>query len=504
MTTASDVSIDLASTGIDGLDDVLRGGLPRDRLYLVQGDPGSGKTTMGLQFLLEGRRRGEVGMYISLSETREEVVSVALSHGWSLDGVHIVEMTAAEQELSLEDENTLFEPSEVELRELMHRLLSQIEQARPTRVVLDSLSEMRLLSQTGLRYRRQVLTLKQFFAGRQCTVLMLDDRTTSDDDRQLQSIAHGVLSLESRIMEYGNERRRIRIVKLRGVAPRGGYHELAIVTGGLRVFPRLVAAEHRPDLQRQSIGSGVGELDSLLGGGLDRGTATLVMGPAGSGKSTLALRFAMATLDRGEPVALFAFDERIDTLLARLDGLGIDLRRHLESGRATLRQIDPAEMGPGEFTAVVRDSVEAGARMIVIDSLNGYLNAMPEERLLALQLHELLSYLGHLGVTSIMVMAQHGLTGQLVTPVDISYIADTVVLLRFFEAEGKVRKAISVVKKRSGAHEETIREYGLGAPYGVRIGHPLTGFRGVLTGAPVFEGGTGNLFEGTTNGGSRA
>jgi circadian clock protein KaiC len=496
MTTASDLSSSLASTGIEGLDDVLRGGLPRNRLYLVQGDPGSGKTTMGLQFLLEGQRRGEVGMYISLSETREEIVAVADSHGWSLEGLNLLEMTAAEQQRSLEEENTLFEPSEVELRELMQGLLKQIERVGPSRVVLDSLSDMRLVSQTALRYRRQVLTLKQFFAGRQCTVLMLDDRTTPDDDRQLQSLAHGVLSLENRPIEYGNERRRVRVVKLRGVQHRGGYHELAIVPGGLRVFPRLVAAEHRPDVAREVIHSGVGELDQLLGGGLDRGTATLIMGPAGSGKSTLALRFAMAALERGEQAALFAFDERVDTLLARLDGLGIDLRTHLQSGRATLRQIDPAEMGPGEFTALVRSSVHAGARTIVIDSLNGYLNAMPEERLLALQLHELLSYLGHLGVTSMMVMAQHGLTGQLVTPADVSYIADTVMLLRFFEAEGKVRKAISIVKKRTGAHEETIREYGLGAPYGVRIGQPLTKFRGVLTGAPIFEGGTSTLFEG--------
>jgi circadian clock protein KaiC len=503
MTTASEVSADLASTGIEGLDDVLRGGLPRNRLYLIQGDPGSGKTTMGLQFLLEGQRRGEVGMYISLSETREEIVAVAQSHGWDLDGVHLLETTAAEQQLSLEDENTLFEPSEVELRELMERLLSHIEKAGPSRVVLDSLSEMRLVSQTGLRYRRQVLTLKQFFAGRKCTVLLLDDRTTADDDRQLQSLAHGVLSLESRILEYGNERRRVRVVKLRGVQPRGGYHELAIVTGGLRVFPRLVAAEHHPDIERGAMDTGVSELDKLLGGGIDRATATLIMGPAGSGKSTLALRLAMAALDRGEQVALFAFDERVDTMLARLDGLGIDLRTHLQSGLATLRQIDPAEMGPGEFTAVVRASVEAGARLVIIDSLNGYLNAMPEERLLALQLHELLSYLGHLGVTSIMVMAQHGLTGQLVTPVDVSYIADTVILLRFFEVDGKVRKAISVVKKRSGAHEETIREYSLGAPYGLRIGPPLTGFRGVLTGAPLFEGVASKLFDGSTDGGSR-
>ncbi len=499
MVTDSNLSTGLASTGIEGLDDVLRGGLPRHRMYLVQGDPGSGKTTMGLQFLLEGHRCGERGMYISLSETREEVVSVAHSHGWSLDGLNLLEMTAAEQQLSLEDENTLFEPSEVELRELMQRLLKQIEEATPSRVVFDSLSEMRLLSQTGLRYRRQVLTLKQFFAGRRCTVLMLDDRTTDDDDRQLQSLAHGVLSLESRVLEYGNERRRVRVVKLRGVKPRGGFHEMAIVKGGLRVFPRLVAAEHRPEVAREAIGSGNAELDQLLGGGIDRGTSTLIMGPAGSGKSTLTLRFAMAALERGEPVALFAFDERVDTMLARLDGLKIDLRPHLASGRATLRQVDPAEMGPGEFTSVVREAVEAGARMVVVDSLNGYLNAMPEERQLALQLHELLSYLGHLGVTTMIVMAQHGLTGPLVAPVDVSYIADTVILLRFFEMRGKVRKAISIVKKRSGPHEDTVREYGLGAPEGVRIGQPLVGFRGVLTGAPLIEEDIARSFEGAPN-----
>jgi len=443
-------------------------------------------------------------MYISLSETREEIEAVARSHGWSLDGVHLVEMTAAEQQFSLEDENTLFEPSEVELRELMQRLLKQIEQVGPARVVLDSLSEMRLVSQTSLRYRRQVLTLKQFFAGRRCTVLMLDDRTTEDDDRQLQSLAHGVLSLESRILEYGNERRRLRVVKLRGVHHRGGYHEFAITTGGLRVFPRLVAAEHRPEVDHDVIASGVRELDNLLGGGIDRGTATLVMGPAGSGKSTLALRFAIAALQRGEKVAMFAFDERIDTMLVRLDSLGMDLRAHLESGRAMLRQIDPAEMGPGEFTTLVRTSVEEGARTVVIDSMNGYLNAMPEERLLALQLHEMLSYLGHLGITTLMVMAQHGVTGQLVTPVDVSYIADTVILLRYFEVDGRVRKAISVVKKRSGRHEETIREYNLGAPFGLRIGQPLTGFRGVLTGSPVFEGGASKLFNDGSDDGSRS
>jgi circadian clock protein KaiC len=498
MTTPTSTPSELAGTGIPGLDDVLRGGLPRNRMYLVQGDPGSGKTTMGLQFLLEGRRHGESGIYISLSETRDEISAVAASHRWSLDGIHLVEMNAVEQQLTLEDENTLFEPSEVELRELMQRLLGDVERTGATRVVLDSLSEMRLLAHTSLRYRRHVLALKQFFAGRQCTVLLLDDRTSEDDDRQLQSLAHGVISLESRAVDYGSERRRLRVVKLRGVRPRGGYHELGILTGGMEVFPRLVAAEHRSETSPRVLASGVPELDALLGGGLDSGTATLIMGPAGSGKSTLALRFALSAAQRNERVAIFAFDERPGTITARLTGLNMDLDEHLRSGRVALRQVDPAEMGPGEFIALVRAAVERDqARVVVVDSLNGYMHAMPEERTLALQLHELLSYLGQLGVTTFLVMAQHGITGQaLMSPVDVSYVADTVLLLRYFEAEGKVRKAISVVKKRTGAHEQTIREYSLGLPHGVRIGKPLSDFQGVLTGVPQFVGRASSLLDG--------
>ncbi len=498
MTAPTRAPGDLAGTGIPGLDDVLRGGFPRNRLYLVQGDPGSGKTTMGLQFLLEGRRQGEVGIYISLSETRDEIYAVATSHGWSLDGIHLVEMNAVEQQLTLEDENTLFEPSEVELRELMQRLLGEVERTQATRVVLDSLSEMRLLAHTSLRYRRHVLALKQFFAGRKCTVLLLDDRTSEEDDRQLQSLAHGVVALESRTADYGSEQRRLRVVKLRGVRPRGGYHELGIVKGGMEVFPRLVAAEHRLEAPHRLLESGVTELDRLLGGGLDSGTATLIMGPAGSGKSTLALRFALSAAERDEPVAMFVFDERPDTIMTRLAGLNMDLGRHLSSGRVILRQIDPAEMGPGEFIALVRSAVERDhARVVVVDSLNGYMHAMPEERTLALQLHELLSYLGQLDVTTFLVMAQHGITGQtLASPVDVSYVADTVLLLRYFEAEGKVRKAISVMKKRTGAHEQTIREYSLGEPDGLRIGKPLSDFRGVLTGVPEFVGRASSLIDG--------
>jgi circadian clock protein KaiC len=469
---------------------VLRGGFPANRVYLIQGDPGSGKTTLGLQFLLEGHRNGETGMYVSLSETRSEIVGVARSHGWSLDGIRLFEMQEVAPQLSEEAENTLFEPSEVELREIMDRLLREIDQSKASRVVFDSLSELRLLAQHPLRYRRQILMLKQFFAGRRCTVLFLDDRTAPEDDRQLQSIAHGVIVLEQHAAEYGKERRRLRVVKVRGLQARGGYHELTIVKGGLRVFTRLVATEQPTKYDQTILPSGVAELDALLGGGVDRGTATLIIGPAGSGKSTLALRYALSAVARGEHVSLFAFDERVQTLHLRSRGLGLDLQGAIASGRFSIRQIDPSEMGPGEFVASVNAAaIESKTRVIIIDSLNGYLNAMPEERALALQLHELLSVLGQRGVSTFLLMAQHGIIGpSRVSPIDVSYLADTVVMLRYFEAGGAIRKAISVVKKRSGAHEDTIREYRIGLPGGVSVGKPLTAFRGVLSGTPSYVG----------------
>jgi len=485
------------ATGIAGLDDVLRGGFPPNRVYLIQGDPGAGKTTLGLQFLLEGGRLGEKSLYISLSESKDEVLSVARSHGWNLAAIDLFEMQVGEQEYSDAAENTLFEPSEVELREVMQRLLGEIERVKPSRVVFDSLSELRLLAQHPLRYRRQILALKQFFSGRKCTVLFLDDRTAPEEDRQLQSIVHGVLMLESSALDYGSERRRMRVVKIRGLQPRGGYHEFAIRTGGLQVYPRLVASEHvpPPNDKSETLPSGVRELDKLLCGGIDRGTATLILGPAGSGKSSLALKYALSAVSRGEPVELFAFDERIQTLLLRARGLGMDLDGALKSGKLSITQIDPAEMGPGEFVANVSRSVfEKGVRVVVIDSLNGYLNAMPEERALALQLHELLAVLNQNGVTTFLVMAQHGLLGPTMqSPIDVSYLADTVILMRYFEADGMVRKALSVLKKRSGSHEETIREYRMGAPDGIAVGRPLTGFRGILTGVPSYVGGSERL-----------
>jgi circadian clock protein KaiC len=486
----------LVQTGISGLDDVLRGGLPQNRIYLVEGDPGSGKTTLGLQFLLEGVRRNEPTMYIALSETKEEIDAVARSHGWSLDKIHLFELTAAQQSLALKDEETLFDPSETQLRELMAVLLAQVEKAQPARIVIDSPSELRLLAQDPLRYRRQILALKQFFAGRKSTVLLLDDRTSSGaGDMQLQSLAHGLISLESHAAEYGKERRRLRMVKIRGVNPRGGYHEFVIRTGGIDVFPRLVAAEHTRLERDQLVSSGVPELDALLGGGLDRGTSTLVLGAAGTGKSSLAARYLASAAQRGENAVLFAFDERLGTLQARTVGLGMPLDPHLESGKLSIRQIDPADMGPSEFAGIVRDAVERQqATMVVIDSLNGYLNAMPEYRLLLAQMHELLGYLSQRAVTSFLVMTQSGLIGpQTESPVDISYLADTVMFLRFFETGGQVRKALSVLKKRSGSHETTIREYRLGAPNGIQLGPALTQFTGILTGSPVFQGGTAEL-----------
>jgi circadian clock protein KaiC len=484
-----------AATGIDGLDDILRGGFPANHVYLIQGDPGSGKTTLGLQFLLEGRRRGESGMYIGLSETAAELQAVARSHGWSLEDIGMFQLQSTEPQFSFDTENTLFEPSEVELREVMKRLVAEIDRVKAKRVVFDSLSELRLLAQHPLRYRRQILMLKQFLSGRQSTVLFLDDGTAPDNERQLQSIVHGVVLLEQAASSYGSERRRLRVVKMRGLEPRGGYHDLTIVKGGVRVFPRLVAAEHAQEFEHTALPSGDSELDAQLGGGIDRGTATLVMGPAGSGKSSLVLRYALSAIERGEHVALFAFDERVQTLLLRARGLGLGLENAIASGRLRIKQIDPAEMGPGEFAASVsRAATEEKTRVIVIDSLNGYLNAMPEERALALQLHELLAVLSQRGVSTFLVMAQHGVLGPaMVSPIDVSYLADTVIMLRFFEAEGRVRKAMSVLKKRSGFHEETIREFRMGPPHGISVGRPLTDFRGILTGVPSYLGGSETL-----------
>ena len=476
----------LLSSGIEGLDDILNGGFTPHRMYLTEGVPGSGKTTLGMQFLAAGARNGESVLYVTLSESAEELRDIAKSHGWSLEGIEIRELIPSESSLAPDDQYTVFHPSEVELTETTMHILQDVERLKPKRVVFDSLSELRLLAGNPLRYRRQILALKQFFAGRKCTVMMLDDLTATDRDLQVQSIAHGVLALEQKVPEYGADRRRLRVVKYRGKVFRGGFHDYAIRKGGLEVFPRIVAAEHRSAHEARRISGGVPALDSLLGGGLELGTSTLIVGAPGTGKSTLAAQFVTAAAAQGLKGAMFIFDESLPTLLSRARGVGIELERHVQAGTVTIQPIDPAELSPGEFAHGLRRAVEqGGARMVVIDSLNGYLNATPEERFLTIQLHELLSYLGQRGVATLLVGAHQGLIGGAMnSPVDSSYLADAVILLRYYEALGEVHQAISIVKKRGSAHERTIRDFQLTSE-GIQIGEPLRRFRGVLTGVPI-------------------
>jgi circadian clock protein KaiC len=476
------------TTGVAGLDAVLHGGYPRHRLYLIDGNPGVGKTTLALQFLLEGVRRGEQCLYVTLSETKAELDEVARSHGWSLDGIAIIELSQIETVLASRSQNTLFQPAEVELNSLSKLLLERIGQLKPVRLVLDSLSEMRLLAQSPLRYRRQILTFKQQFSSLNCTVLLLDDRSAVGPDVQVQSIVHGMLTLAVMPLKFGINRRYLSVTKMRGSAFHEGNHDYAINHGGITLYPRLVAANYPTHFERHRATSGNKELDALVGGGLDAGTSNLLMGPAGSGKSTVASLFVNEAANRGDKVMFFAFDETLQTLKWRTTELGLEFDKHIEAGTLTLRQIDPAEVAPGALATQIVECVEQhGTRMVVLDSLNGYVNAMPQEDHLALHLHELLTYLNQRGVVTIMVLAQQGLVGAMGTPVDVSYLADTVILTRFFEARGSVRKAISIIKKRSGAHEDSIRELKL-SHGGVHIGQPLNDFEGVLTGVPRFVG----------------
>lgn len=485
---------DTVSTGVAGLDDILRGGFTPDRLCLIEGNPGSGKTTLALQFLLEGARRGEAGLYVTLSETTREITGIAASHGWTLEGLHIYEMVPGEQTLSPEQQLTMFHASELELSETTKGVLDEVERVKPKRVVIDSLSEVRLLAQNPLRYRRQILALKQFFSGRQSTVLLLDDRTAAGEDLHLQSIAHGVVCLEQTPTEYGVERRQVRVSKMRGVPFRSGFHDFVIRKGGLVIFPRLIAAEHHKEFDGAVLSSGLDALDRLLGGGLPPGSSTLLSGPAGCGKSTVTLQFAVAAAARGERSALFMFDETIGTLKTRARGIGMQLDRYIKAGLITLQQIDATELSPGEFADLVRRAAEGrdgkgiAAKIVVIDSLNGYVNSMTEEKQLTAQLHELFIYLSQRGVSTMVTVAQSGMMGSdMRTPVDTTYLADNVLMFRYFESFGQVRRAISAVKKRTGAHELSIRELSITAA-GVQIGEPLSDFQGVLTGVPTFHG----------------
>ena len=488
--------VEKAAFGIEGLDDITSGGLARGRLFLLEGSPGTGKTTIATEFLLEGAQQGEQCLYITLSETEDELRDGAHSHGWDLKGVELFELVPPESLLDEDQQQSLLYSSDLELGETTRRIFETFDRVKPQRVVLDSLSEIRLLAQSSLRYRRQVLALKHFFTRSKATVLMLDDLSGEADDRTMHSIAHGVLRLEELSPEYGAERRRLRVVKYRGQRYRGGYHDFIIATGGVRVFPRLIAAEHKTAFRREVLASNSAELDALLGGGVERGSSVLILGPAGTGKSLLVLTFVMAALGRGENAAMFVFDEELGLLFERAKGVGIDLQAAVDAGRLAIEQVDAAQLTPGELSARVRRCVEQnGARTVVIDSLNGYQAAMPEEQALILHMHEMLQYLNRQGVSTFLTVAQHGLVGDMKAPVDVTYLADTVILLRYFEALGRVRRAVSVIKKRTGPHEDTIREYRIDRR-GVTLGEPLVAFQGILRGVPTLVDESSQLLSG--------
>jgi len=477
----------IISSGVPGLDNILAGGLTCHRLYLIEGQPGSGKTTLGLQFLIEGVRQGERVLYISLAENAVELRAVADSHGMPTDGIQIHEVIPSESMLDPKEQYSMFHPSEVELGTTTREILSAVEALKPHRVVLDSLSELQLLAGNALRYRRQVLAFKQFFASRACTVMLLDDRTAASPDLQVHSVAHAVITLEQAPKEYGADRRRIRVAKYRGVAYRGGLHDYAIVHGGIVVYPRLVAAQSRVKTERSLFSSGLPELDVLLGGGIEEGSSTLISGPPGTGKSTLAAQFVSTAAKRQLRAAMFIFEESANTLLNRTDGIGLDLSGMMAANLLTIQQIDPAELSPGEFSDAVCRTVDDGAKVVVIDSLNGYLNATPDERFLTTHLHELLTYLGQRGVVTVIVGVHQGIIGhQMSASVDVSYLADNVLLLRHFETDGEVQQAISVFKKRGGPHERTLRRFSMSSQ-GINVGPVLRQFQGILTGVPTLR-----------------
>ncbi|MBT2793835.1 ATPase domain-containing protein [Paraburkholderia strydomiana] len=479
-------------SGIEGIDNILGGGLTPHRMYLVEGAPGTGKTTLALQFLLQGAEEGQAGLYITLSETRSELISVADSHGWDLSEFHILELLSDEG-LDPQFEQTVLHPAEVELGETVRNVIQQVDEIKPVRIVLDSLSELRLLSQNALRYRRQILALKRYFATRACTVLLLDDNTSDPGDVQLHSIAHGVIALDNVVHDYGGNRRRLRIAKMRGIKFREGYHDFTLDTGGIHVYPRLVAAEHHAKFDTRVVSTGTGGLDALLGGGLIPGTNALLIGPSGVGKTTTVVSCLIAALERGERCVYYVFDETLVTLIARCATVGMNLQPYVDNGLLTLRQIDPAEISPGEFASDVRTSVEKrGVKYVAIDSLNAYLQAMPGERYLLLQMHELLGYLNQKGVMTMLVLGQHGIIGEVQSDIDISYLSDVVILFRYFEHHGEVLTAVTAVKSRASAHERSIRQFRL-TSRGVEVGEALRDFEGVLSGLPSYRGATALL-----------
>jgi circadian clock protein KaiC len=478
-----------ALTGVEGLDDILAGGLTPGHVYLLEGNPGTGKTTLALKFLLEGAAKGEKGLYITLSESERELREGALSHGWDIDGgIEVFELVPPESKLDPASQQSLLYSSDLELGETVKLIIEAINEHRPQRIVLDSLSEIRLLAQNSLRYRRQILALKHYFAKDRATVLLLDDLTSETMDKTVHSVVHGVVRLEELAPDYGAERRRLRVMKFRGRRFRGGWHDFVILTGGLRVFPRLVASEHKTRFERNRMASGIGELDALLGGGIEQGSSVLVLGPSGTGKSTFIFQFLASAVERGERAVLFVFDEELGLLFDRTRAMGFDLKKMIDDDKLIVEQVDAAELSPGEFAHRVRNRVDrTRAKTVAIDSLNGYSNAMPNEHALVLHIHELLQYLNRQGATTFLTVAQHGLVGEMKAPLDITYLADTVILLRYFEALGRVKRAVSVIKKRTGWHEETIREYQIGKG-GLKLGQPLSQFQGVLRGVPTLSG----------------
>lgn len=469
------------------------GGFIRGGFYLVQGDPGSGKTTIALQFALSRVQAGESCLYITLTESLQDLENASSSHGWTLEGIEVCDLTQSAANLAGESEASVFHPSETELGETTQTIVAAVEKYKPSCVVFDGLSEMRLLSGNPLIYRRQLLALKKYFGERNATVLLLDDRSSAFGNIQPESLVGGNVVFERHLPQYGRARRRMFATKVRGSNFREGYHDYEIIQGGVVIHPRLVAAEHHAAFKRELLPSGISNLDTMLAGGLRNGSTALLLGPAGVGKSTIAMQFTLAAMQSGHKAAVYMFDEVIETLIERVEKLCLakegGLRSYITDGQLHAQQVDPAEMSPGAFAHEVRRAVEAGATVIVIDSLNGYLNAMPEERFLTTHLHEMFSYLNQKGVLTIMVVAQHGMVvgGAAAADFDVSYLADTVLLFRYFEAAGSIKQAISVFKKRTGEHERTLRELSI-TSNGVAVGDALTEFRGVMTGVPQYEG----------------